>query len=173
MAGLNVGLGCGLGTETGVLLTGGCCFFLSESWGIDKATRINICVHLLDLNENNHLIAYGAETICGWITIEAATGAAHGLHWVRFTFHGWLKRLCGSVRSISCLFDLLYFPTLLLLSPSEVSSASCCGSDSFPSCSQSWKRAISNWQRATSDLQLATSNCWSAVVFAGLVLTVV
>lgn len=31
MAGLNVGLGCGLGTETGVLLTGGCCFFLSES----------------------------------------------------------------------------------------------------------------------------------------------
>jgi len=36
MAGLNVGLGCGLGTETGVLLTGGCCFFLSESCGKKK-----------------------------------------------------------------------------------------------------------------------------------------
>lgn len=32
MAGLNVGLGCGLGTETGVLPTGGCCFFLKESF---------------------------------------------------------------------------------------------------------------------------------------------
>ena len=32
MAGLNVGLGCGLGTETGVLPTGGCCFFLKESY---------------------------------------------------------------------------------------------------------------------------------------------
>lgn len=31
MAGLNVGLGCGLGTDTGVLPTGGCCFFLNES----------------------------------------------------------------------------------------------------------------------------------------------
>lgn len=31
MAGLNVGLGCGLGTDTGVLPTGGCCFFLKES----------------------------------------------------------------------------------------------------------------------------------------------
>lgn len=39
MAGLNVGLGCGLGTETGVLPTGGCCFFLKESFINNKQKK--------------------------------------------------------------------------------------------------------------------------------------
>lgn len=55
MAGLNVGLGCGLGTETGVLLTGGCCFFLSESCVGYEEERERVYIIAI-MNDNSNFI---------------------------------------------------------------------------------------------------------------------
>lgn len=93
MTGLNVGLGCGLGTDTGVLLTGGCCFFLSESYK-NRDPNVNMCVASLKNwfvsnggSLHTYLVANWTQAICSGITIETASRAAHGLHWIWFTFH--------------------------------------------------------------------------------------